>query len=124
MPKGVMVVEDEDEVRDEITRYFIKLGLDAVAAPGGKQCLELFKKGFKGVVLMDVHMPDMNGWDTIREIIGQGYRESAVIVLLTADESARSDKMTELRQYVAEYIPKPVDLKQLVTAVKYYLRYF
>jgi len=46
-----------------------------------------------------------------------------VVVLLTADKNARSDKMTEFRQYVAEYIPKPIDLNQLLTAVKYYLKY-
>jgi len=94
-----------------------------VAASGGKQCLEYFKNGFNGVVLMDVRMPDMDGWDTIQEIIKQGYGNNAVIILLTADKGARSEKLTEFRQYVAEYIPKPVDLKQLVTAVKNYLRY-
>ena len=124
MAKGVMVVDDEDEIRNAITRHFAKNGLEAVAASGGKQCLEYFEKGFNGVVLMDVHMPEMDGWETIGEIIKRGYGDNAVIILLTADSGSRSEKMKEFRQYVAEYIPKPVDLKQLVTAVKNFLRYF
>ena len=124
MNKSVMVVDDEHDTRDAIAHHLTRNGLEAVAAAGGVECLEYFKNGFHGVVLMDVHMPGMNGWETIQEIIKQGYGEKSVIVLLTADRSARIGKSKEFRQYVVEYIPKPVELKQLVEAVKNYLRYF
>jgi DNA-binding NtrC family response regulator len=124
MAKGVMVVDDEDEMRDALCHHFTRNGLEAVAASGGRQCLEHFKNGFSGVVLMDVHMPDMDGWAAIAEIIKRGYGQNAVILLLTGDRGTRTDNLQEFRKYVAEYIPKPVDLKQLVTSVKNYLKYF
>jgi len=112
MSKSVMIVDDEPEIRTVISRYLTSNGLEAVAASGCEQCLEHLENGFKGVVLMDLIMPEMDGWDTIREIIKRGFGENAVIILLTASTDAPTPKSEELRQYVTDYIPKPADLKQ------------
>lgn len=66
---NVMIVDDEVAAREMLVRYLTMNGMKAVAAAGGKQCLEHFKNGFNGVVLMDVLMPGMDGWQTIKEII-------------------------------------------------------
>jgi DNA-binding NtrC family response regulator len=124
MNNNVMIVDDDAATRDLLVQHLAKNRLKAVAAAGGEQCLEHFKNGFSGVVLMDVRMPGMDGWKTIKEIVRQGYAEKAIIILLTADKGARNDNSEDFKKYVVEYIAKPVDLKQLVTAIKNYLRYF
>jgi len=124
MARGVMIVDDEIEVREAVSRHLIKQGLEAITASGGKECLDYLEKGFTGVVLMDLNMPGMDGWDAIGEIIKRGYAEKTVIVLLTAASGAPPQKAEALKQCVTDYIPKPVDLKKLVEAVKTYLTYF
>jgi len=123
MNNNVMVVDDDAATRELLVQHLAKNGFKAVGAAGGEHCLEYFKNGFCGVVLMDVRMPGMDGWKTIKQIINQGYSEKAIIILLTADKGSRNDNMEDFKKYVAEYIPKPVDLKQLVTTIRNYLRY-
>ena len=124
MNYNVMVVDDDAAGRDLLVLHLTKNLLRAVGAAGGEQCLEHFRNGFSGVVLMDVRMPGLDGWKTIKEIIKQGYTEKAIIILLTGVKGARNDNLEDYEKYVAEYIPKPVDLEQVVKAVKNYLRYF
>ncbi|MBN1823742.1 MAG: response regulator [Endomicrobiales bacterium] len=124
MSKQIMIVDDEPVVREMISRYFARQGLDALAADGCDQCIEYFKNGFKGVVLMDLIMPGKDGWDTINEIIKQGYSDSAVIVLLTASTKYPPSKAMSIKQHVTDYIPKPVRLEVLDECVKNYLKYF
>jgi DNA-binding NtrC family response regulator len=123
MNNNVMIVDDEANTRDLIVKNLSRYGLNVVAAGCGEQCLEHFKNGFGGVVLMDVRMPGMDGWKTIKQIVKLGYVDKAVIILLTADKGTRSDNYEDFKKYVAEYMPKPVDLKQLFITVKNYLRY-
>ncbi|MBN1823741.1 MAG: response regulator [Endomicrobiales bacterium] len=124
MSGQVMIVDDEQPFRETITRHLQKNGYDTLAADGCDQCIEHFKNGFKGVVFMDLKMPDKDGWDTIKEIVGKGYSDNAVIVLLTASSRYPPSKAADVKQYVKDYIPKPFKLEVLDECVKNYLKYF
>ncbi|MBN1823740.1 MAG: response regulator [Endomicrobiales bacterium] len=121
MAKKAMVVDDEPEVRETIRRYLEKHGVEAVTAADCEECLEHLKAGFTGVIFMDLIMPKKDGWDVVREIASQGYEKKAVIVLLTASVDPAPEKSKDLIQYVADYIPKPSSLKEVVKAAKKYL---
>ena len=71
---------------------------------------------------MDILMPDMDGWDTIQEIINEGFAEGNIICMLTGQEKPDS-RMEEMKEYILDYLVKPFDQKQLVKIVKQYLSY-
>ena len=85
----------------------------------GEDCIKELKKGFKGVILMDIMMPGMDGWDTIEEIVNQGCLDGNIISMLTAKDIP-DKKMDDLRAYITDYITKPFDPDKLVAVVKLY----
>ena len=118
-----MIVDDEPGIRDAVSRYLGQEGMDVIVACDGKECIEKIRNGFIGVILLDLYMPVLNGWDTIREIVKQGFTENVLIVLLTAATSAGPNE-EGLKKYVLDYIPKPADMAQMAEAVKNYIQYF
>jgi DNA-binding response OmpR family regulator len=91
-----------------------------VTAAGADQCLEYLRGGFRGVILMDVMMPDRNGWDTIREIQESGFLDGNIISMLTAMD-APDDRMDGLQEMVLDYITKPFEPAALINTVKNHL---
>jgi CheY-like chemotaxis protein len=91
-------------------------------AENGNECLEILEKGFSGLILMDVVMPKMDGWDTIEEIVNRDLVKNTIIVMLTG-ELEPSKKMDHLKEYVLDYITKPFDYKNFVNIVREYLSY-
>ncbi|MBN1822991.1 MAG: response regulator [Endomicrobiales bacterium] len=118
MDKKVMIVDDELDTRDALSRLLTRNGLEATAASGFDECLEHLKGGFRGVIFMDLIMPKKDGWDTIREIVERGYNEHTVIVLLTASMDPTPPKSKDLIKHVTDYIQKPADIKDIVETAK------
>lgn len=120
MNKNVMVVDDKPHILIALRELFEYEGFAVVTADSGRECLENLKQGFKGVILMDIMMPDMDGWDTIREMIKGGFVEGNLISMLTA-KAGPDPKMDGLQEYVMDYITKPFDIEEIVSTVKGYL---
>ncbi|HBA72728.1 MAG: histidine kinase [Geobacteraceae bacterium GWC2_55_20] len=119
MDSRIMIVDDEDMIREAVEILLETEGMDIVTAAGGEECLGHLKAGFRGVILMDIMMPGMDGWDTIREIVEQGFYEGNVIVMLTAMD-APDEKMEGLQEYVSDYITKPFNAGDLLDSLRYY----
>jgi len=121
MKREVMIVDDDPSILFTVRKILEREGFEVATAGNGRECLEKLKRGFKGVILMDITMPGMDGWDTIRAIIGEGYIEKNVLAIsmLTARE-APDQKMEGLQEYVIGYITKPFEPAQLVASVKKY----
>lgn len=119
---GVMVVDDEECIRATMTELLALEGLQVVTASGAQECLEHLQQGFRGVILMDVMMPGMNGWDTIRAIEKSGCMPGNIIFMLTAMDSP-DERMEGLQEVVVDYITKPFNPDHLVTTVQTYLGY-
>jgi DNA-binding response OmpR family regulator len=66
---------------------------------------------------MDIMMPFMDGWDTIREIIKKGLAKNVTISIVTAKGTPDHEKIKGLESYVHDYIPKPFNVKELITNV-------
>lgn len=119
MDSRIMIVDDEDMIREAVEILLESEGMGIVTAAGGKECLGHLKAGFKGVILMDIMMPEMDGWDTIREIVEHGLYEGNVIVMLTAMDSP-DERMEGLQEYVTDYITKPFNTDSLLDSLRYY----
>lgn len=116
----VMVVDDDECIRQAMHALLSFEGFDVVTAVGGDDCLRLLGEGFRGVILMDVMMPGMNGWDTIREIEKAGLLHGNIISMLTAIDTP-DEQMEGLQEIVIDYITKPFEAQELVDVVRKHL---
>ena len=118
MKHPIMIVDDNEQIRDAVELMFQAFDCDVVTAEDGLTCLEKLADGFRGIILMDVMMPGLDGWDTIRELVARGYYEGNLIVMLTAKEEP-DQKMEGLQAYVTDYITKPFVPSELLEVVTY-----
>jgi DNA-binding response OmpR family regulator len=117
-----MIVDDDKYIRFAVKKLFESQGIEIVTAESAHECLRELDRGFKGVILMDIMMPEVDGWDAIRQIIDKGFYEGNIISMLTAKDIP-CKKMEGLQEYVTDYITKPFEPDGLVTVVKEYLDY-
>jgi len=120
--RSILVVDDDPSVLYTVKHILERADLKVRTASSGKECLKVLQKGFKGLVLMDVVMPEMDGWDTVKEIVERGFINDVIICMLTGQEEPDS-KMDALKEYVLDYIRKPFDTQKLVALAKEYLSY-
>ncbi len=111
--RNVMIVDDDAHVRIAVKTILSDAGFHIIAAESGVQCIDLLKNGFSGVILLDIMMPGMDGWDTIRAILDNKLEHGIAIVMLTA-KNAPDTKMIGLQEYVVDYITKPFDNEDLI----------
>ena len=119
MKPRIMIVDDDELVRESVGAFFDSEGIPYCVAASGDECLEFLEDGFRGVILMDVMMPVMSGWDTIREIVRADLFEGNIIVMLTA-LNAPDNKMEGIQEYVTDYLTKPFKPEELLDVLKYY----
>ncbi len=120
MNTNVMIVDDEFAIRTAVSELFTAEGFEVTAASGCGECMEALDSGFKGVILMDIMMPDKDGWDTIREIADHGYTDGNIIFMLTARDTP-DQKMEGLQEHIIDYVQKPFEPEELVATVQGYL---
>lgn len=118
MNKKLMVVDDDPDILITIRNIFEREGFEVYTVDSGMDCIKELERGFTGIVLMDIMMPFMDGWDTIREIVHRGYAKNVVISIVTAKGTRDHEKMKGLESYVRDYIAKPFDVKTLINNVK------
>jgi len=118
MDKKLMVVDDDPDILITIRSIFEREGYEVYTVDSGRDCIKELERGFTGIILMDIMMPFMDGWDTIREIVQKGYAKNVVISIVTAKGTRDHEKMKGLETYVRDYISKPFDVKVLINNVK------
>ena len=115
----ILVVDDESRMRKLVKDFLIRNNFDVAEAADGEEALDLFYKDKEiALIILDVMMPRMNGWDVCREI-----RETSKvpIIMLTA-KGDESDELLGFEMGVDEYISKPFSPKILVARVEAILR--
>ncbi len=115
----ILVVDDESRMRKLVRDFLVKSGFDVIEAQDGEEAVDLFF-GEKDIALivLDVMMPKMDGWQVCREI--RAYSKVPIIML-----TARSDERDELQGFelgVDEYITKPFSPRILVARIEAILR--
>jgi DNA-binding response OmpR family regulator len=118
MNKRLMVVDDDPDILISVRKIFENEGYEVLTVDSGIDCLKELERGFKGVILMDIMMPFMDGWDTIEEIFKRGLDKSVIITILTAKGTSNHEKMRGLESLIHDYISKPFNIKELITNVE------
>ena len=118
MNTKVMIVDDEPDVLDSLKSILEHKNFDVEIVESGTECLKKLEDGFKGIILMDILMPEMNGWDTIKEIVKRGYIKDVAINIVTGMGSKDHQQMGVLEPYIYDYLSKPIDIKELIKSVE------
>ena len=122
MAQNILVVDDDASVLYTVKKVLESSGLTVDTVNSGDDCIKKLQEGFKGLILMDIVMPNKDGWDTIREIIDKDLYNDIIICMLTGQEMT-GEKMNPLKEYVLDYIRKPFDYTKFVEIIKEYLSY-
>jgi CheY-like chemotaxis protein len=122
MDKNLLIVDDDETIVFTVKHIFESKGYNVSTALSGQECISVLKKGFKGVILMDVMMPVMDGWDTIRKIKESGLMEGNIISMLTAKDDP-DEKMDPLKEYIIDYIRKPFNSEEIIKTVEQFFGY-
>lgn len=117
-----MIVDDDRYILIAVKTVLADAGFQVDMADSGHECLSLLRAGFSGVILLDVMMPGMDGWDTVRAIHHEDLGNNVLIAMLTAID-APDGKMIGLQEYVFDYITKPFEPDELVSKVRTFFNY-
>ncbi len=118
MDKKLMIVDDDPDILITIRKIFEREGYEVYTVDSGIDCIKEIERGFKGIILMDIMMPFMDGWDTIEEISKRGFTNNVIISILTAKGTTDHDKLEGLQPFIYDYITKPFDVKELISNVQ------
>jgi DNA-binding response OmpR family regulator len=124
MEKRVMIVDDEPDILTSLKTVLEREEYDVICVTNGEECLKEIEKGFKGIVLMDLMMPIMDGWEAIQEIVNRGLLKNVAIAIITGKGTKDYQKMGLLGSYIFDYLTKPLDINQLLSSVEKCDRYF
>lgn len=124
MNKKILIVDDEPDVRMSLKTILEHNNYEVITVENGLECLEQIEKGFKGIVLMDLMMPEMDGWETIHEIIERGYMNNVAVNIITGKGTKDHQQMGALGTYIYDYLSKPLDINELISSVESCYRYF
>ncbi len=120
--KKILIVDDNPFVIVTARSVFEDAGFEVFAANSGEDCLTfLERERFEGVILMDLMMPNMDGWETINEIVKKGLDKNVVISVLTA-KNYPLEKPDEMK-YIADYFTKPFKNDEIVKKINSYFVY-
>lgn len=115
----ILVVDDESRMRKLVRDFLVRQNFDVFEAGNGEEALDLFyeEKGI-ALILLDVMMPKMNGWEVVKEI----RQTSKVPIIMLTAKSDEEDELLGFELGVDEYISKPFSPKILVARVEAILR--
>ncbi|AYE33143.1 response regulator transcription factor [Clostridium septicum] len=117
----VLVVDDESHIVELISYNLINAGYDVITANNGCDAIKIAKDEKPSLVLLDLMLPGMDGFDVCKEIKGNKELKNTSIIMLTA-KGEELDKILGLELGADDYITKPFSIRELLARVKAVLR--
>ena len=118
MAQTVLIVEDDPNIADLLRLYLEKEGyVTSIASDGGKG-VEKFRELHPDLVLLDIMLPVMDGWEVLRNI----RQESKTPVIMLTAKGETNDKVNGLKMGADDYVTKPFEAKEVLARVEAVLR--
>jgi two-component system response regulator VicR len=115
--KLILCIEDEQEMIDLIRLILSRHGFDVRGATGGKEGLEVIRKEHPDLILLDLMMPDMDGWEVYQQMKADEAIKSIPVIVVTA-KAQSIDKVLGLHiAKVDDYISKPFSPQELLSSI-------
>lgn len=118
MSKTVLIVEDESRMRHLISSYLKKENINVLEAENGLQALDVFKREKIDLVILDIMMPFMDGYEVCRNL----RTHSEVLIIMLTAKSEEDDKLLGYGLGADDYVTKPFSPKVLTAKVKALLK--
>lgn len=120
MAKKILVVEDDGNIRELLRLYLEREGYQIIEAENGAEGLKQFKKENFDMILLDVMMPIIDGWQVCKEI----RAESKVPIIMLTAKSETFDKVMGLEMGADDYIAKPLEMREVIARIRAVFRRF
>ena len=120
MAKKALIVEDDANIRELLRLYLEKDGFEVSGAADGAAGLREFKRAQPDIVLLDIMLPVLDGWQVCREI----RREASTPIIMITAKGETTDKITGLEMGADDYIVKPLEMKEVIARVHAVMRRF
>ena len=113
----ILLAEDNEMNRDMLSRRLARYGYDVVVAENGQEAIALTASEKPDVVLMDLTMPVLDGWEATRRLRADESTAEVPIIALTA-HALKEDRQRALEAGCTHFLTKPVDIKQLQATLR------
>jgi two-component system cell cycle response regulator DivK len=120
MPK-ILLVEDNEMNRDMLSRRLERKGFQVLMAVDGQQGIDLAGSGAPDLILMDMNLPVVDGWEATRRVKAKAETKAIPVIALTAD-AMTGDRDKALAAGCDDYDTKPVDFPRLLGKIETLLR--
>ena len=114
MPKKILIVEDEANIRELLRLYLEREGYTVLEAENGVEGIKKWKSDKPDMLLLDVMMPVMDGWAVCREI----RAESDVPNIMLTAKGETADRVSGLEMGADDYIVKPLEMPEVIARVR------
>ena len=116
--RRVVYIEDEPEMIDLVRLILNRRGYEIIGANGGREGLDLVRAQTPDLVLLDLMMPDMDGWDVYQQMKADEHTQNIPVIVVTA-KAQSIDKVLGLHiAKVDDYISKPFSPQELVDSIE------
>jgi two-component system cell cycle response regulator DivK len=116
MPR-LLLVEDNEDNRDILRRRLVRRGFEVVCAADGEEAVARAHSERPDLILMDLHLPLLDGWEVTRRIKASSQACAIPIIALTSDAMS-GDREKALEAGCDDYDTKPVDLARLLAKIQ------
>jgi PleD family two-component response regulator len=113
----ILVVEDDTDISNMLRIYFESEGYDVSVARRGEDALEICRRQPPNVIVLDIMLPDMDGYDVCRRL-RNSLRTSHIPIIFLTQKDERSDKIRGLELGADDYVTKPFDVEELNLRVR------
>ncbi len=114
MPKKILIVEDEANIRELLRLYLEREGYTVLEAENGVEGIKKWKSDKPDMLLLDVMMPVMDGWAVCREI----RAESDVPIIMLTAKGETADRVSGLEMGADDYVVKPLEMPEVIARVR------
>ena len=116
--RRVVYIEDEPEMIDLVRLILKRKQYEVIGASGGREGLDAVRKTIPDVILLDLMMPDMDGWEVYQQLKADEATRSIPVIVITA-KAQRIDKVLGLHiAKVDDYISKPFSPMELIESLQ------
>lgn len=119
--RKILLVEDNEMNRDMLSRRLMRKGYEVIIAVDGQEGVEAAKNELPDLILMDLSLPVLDGWDATRQLKAFPQTQHIPIIALTAHAMA-SDRETALAAGCDDFDTKPVEWSRLLEKLQHHLK--
>jgi CheY-like chemotaxis protein len=117
----ILIVEDNEMNRDMLSRRLERRGYQVILAMDGRRGLAVARSESPDLILMDMSLPEIDGWEVARRLKSDDTTRSIPVIALTA-HAMTSDRQKALEAGCDDYDTKPVEFERLLTKIQTMLR--